>query len=219
MSQPEFMFKKRAVYTGLESFLTNAQLMQAMVLWENKYANEPKFAMRKFVADLCKRNGQTLAQAEVLGKLVRTMALPEEKLLPDPSPEIESYKKHYRVQAKVERRSPEVEVFQLLLSGLLDGLRPSIRESVIRYAIDGLHAMDISTGLRRELVFWLKGESTIIYMPVVDVHQLRGTINMFYVAICEYIGPIKADQLLAQEVRRLSDNKEERVQSLINKLI
>lgn len=219
MPSAEFLIKKRAVYTGLQSFLTSAQLMQAMILWENKYANEPKFAMRKFVADLCKKYGKSLAEAEVLGKLIRTMALPENKLLPDPSVEIDFYKKHFNVKSRVIKRSIELMVFMEFMEELIKRLPFDVHRTVKSYLIDGLHSIDISTSFRREMVFWLKGKTKTVEMPSVDIHQMRMVINFTYVALCEYVGPIQADQMLGEVVQQLQRMHDKSVEAIVMKLI
>lgn len=193
--------------------------MQAMILWENKYANEPKFAMRKFVADLGKRYGKTLAEAEVLSKLIRTMALPENKLLPDPSTEIDFYKKHFNIKSKVIKRSSELMVFMQFMEELIKELPFDVHRTVKQFLVEGLHSVDISTSFRRELVFWLKGKTATVEMPSVDVHQMRLVINFTYVALCEYVGPMQADQILGEVVNRLKRNNNKSVEAIIMKLI
>lgn len=220
MSSPEFLFKKRAVYTGLESFLSTSQLMQAMILWENKYAQEPKFAMRQFVADLCKRYGKNLAQSEVLGKLVRAMDAPEAQLLPDPSQEIDVYRRQFNIRTKIENRSLELKVFQLFLTELFDALDPDVQFEVKRNLTLGEFDEEISTSFRREFIFWMNGRSSQIEMPVVDVHQLRAMVNQAYVVICEAIGPVEADKVLSDTVYAVKrSNKVEGANNIVNKLI
>lgn len=82
---------KRVLFTGLQPFLRDSQLNEAIYLWECKYAKAPTFSLRYYVNELQKSISLNVAPKTLFMNIMKTMALPENELLPDPTPRVNAY--------------------------------------------------------------------------------------------------------------------------------
>ena len=93
MNKQDHIRRKRALYTGLQPFLRDTELMDALILWESQYANTPTFSVRYFLADLIQKVPRPLETKRLLVNLVSSLGKNENELLPDPSKALEAYKR------------------------------------------------------------------------------------------------------------------------------
>jgi len=219
MNNTELTLRKRALYTGLQPFLRDTELMEALILWESRYADQPKFGLRYYVADLLKSLERPVEHKQLLVHLVATMNKPEEQLLPDPSPALIAYKTRRRTSAYASYTLAEVEAFSILVDKWLSLVQSPAAMDIGNFVQRNLGGLKINTDLKLQVEQWLQDENQRIKVPRVDLQDLRKIINLFYIGFCEYLGPPRADVLLAEAVTRLKSNGGAAFSEVFNKLL
>ncbi len=219
MNSTEMILRKRALYTGLQPFLRDTELMEALILWESRYAGQPKFGLRYFVADLVKSLDRPVEHKHLLVHLVATMNKSAEELLPDPTPALSAYKTRRRTSAYATYTLAEVEAFSILVDKWLSLAQSAAAIDIGNFVQRNLGRLNINTDLKLQVERWLEDEQQRIKVPRVDIQDLRKIINLFYIGFCEYMGPTRADTLLAEAVTRLKSNGGAAFSEVFNKLL
>lgn len=219
MDSAELTLRKRALYTGLQPYLRDSELMEALILWESRYADQPKFGLRYYVADLLKSLDRQLEHKHLLVHLVATMNKPPEQLLPDPSAALSAYKTRRRTSAYATYTLAEVEAFSILVDKWLSLVQSSAAMDIGNFVRRNLGRLNINTDLKLQVEQWLEDENQRIKVPRVDLQDLRKIINLFYIGFCEYLGPTRTDVLLAEAVSRLKSNGGAAFSEVFNKLL
>lgn len=219
MNSTEMTLRKRALYTGLQPFLRDTELMEALILWESRYAGQPKFGLRYFVADLVKSLDRPVEHKHLLVHLVATMNKSAEELLPDPTPALSAYKTRRRTSAYATYTLAEVEAFSILVDKWLSLAQSAAAIDIGHFVQRNLGRLNINTDLKLQVERWLEDEQQRIKVPRVDIQDLRKIINLFYIGFCEYMGPTRADTLLAEAVARLKSNGGAAFSEVFNKLL
>ena len=219
MNSTEMTLRKRALYTGLQPFLRDTELMEALILWESRYAGQPKFGLRYFVADLVKSLDRPVEHKHLLVHLVATMNKPADELLPDPTAALSAYKTRRRTSAYATYTLAEVEAFSVLVDKWLSLAQSAAAIDIGNFVQRNLGRLNINTDLKLQVERWLEDENQRIKVPRVDIQDLRKIINLFYIGFCEYLGPSRADTLLAEAVTRLKSNGGAAFSDVFNKLL
>jgi hypothetical protein len=219
MNSTEMTLRKRALYTGLQPFLRDTELMEALILWESRYTDQPKFGLRYFVADLVKSLERPVEHKHLLVHLVATMNKPADELLPDPTAALSAYKTRRRTSAYATYTLAEVEAFSILVDKWLSLTQSAAAIDIGHFVQRNLGRLNINTDLKVQVEHWLEDEKQRIKVPRVDIQDLRKIINLFYIGFCEYLGPTRADTLLAEAVTRLKSNGGAAFSELFNKLL
>jgi len=219
MNSTEMTLRKRALYTGLQPFLRDTELMEALILWESRYTDQPKFGLRYFVADLVKSLERPVEHKHLLVHLVATMNKPADELLPDPTAALSAYKTRRRTSAYATYTLAEVEAFSTLIDKWLSLTQSAAAIDIGHFVQRNLGRLNINTDLKVQVEHWLEDEKQRIKVPRVDIQDLRKIINLFYIGFCEYLGPTRADTLLAEAVTRLKSNGGAAFGELFNKLL
>lgn len=211
--------KKRAIYTGLYPYLESDNLVRAMILWEQKYADNPSFAVQHFINDICLGNDLKSLRRDMLLNLVKTLVLPDEELMPDPSMRIAMYRREHKIAESTEYTSRELVVFQKLVIALMEQISVDIRVSIKDYVLDNLAKSKIDSSIKRQLQLWLSKQVSAMKVAAPDIDDLRKVINFFYVGFCEYAGPVETDRILGKAVAKVTDNYTNEFASIMRKLL
>lgn len=219
MNSSEMSLRRRALYTGLQPFLRDTELMEALILWESRYADQPKFGLRYYVADLANSLGRSNEHKQMLVHLVATMNKPPGELLPDPAAALSAYKTRRRTSAHVSYTLAEVDAFCMLVDKWLSLVQSPAAIDIGNFVMKNLGRIKISTDLRIQTERWLEDANQHIRVPRVEIQELRRIINLFYIGFCEYLGPVRADALLEETITRLKSNGGAAFRDIFNKLL
>lgn len=195
--------RRRAIYTGLVGHFPEEEVLPLLSLWEAKYADKPPFALNEFLAEVVQRTGRKLERARLYRELVGALTGPPSNLLPDPAPRLQAWRQGEGVVAE-EVSGPDAlarQTFELLsreLFGLLDAdMVPRLR----RFAAGNLTGMQVETELRLRLRGWLE-QGGSLGLTALNLEQLRMLLNLLYIGLCEFLGPVTADQVLTRAVQK-----------------
>lgn len=194
----DITLRRRAIYTGMRPYFDDHELYNAVVMWQNDYAEKPKFALSVFVARCCTHAELKAQRAKILASIFSAMELPEAQLLPDPLSEVKDNGK--LIPAAQHTQDAKTAVFEVLLKQLLIKFNESDEASIRSFLTGNLSQFQTDERRLMHLREWLAGRVPTLGANY-DVPMLQKLVNLMYVAMCEYVGPVKADQYLAASIK------------------
>lgn len=206
MNLRDLNFKKRALYTGLRPFLKDEELMEALLIWENRYVHQSKFSLRYFTADVARQMKREQDEKVMLLNLVVTMNKPESELLPDPSPALSTYKKAKVANHNTQSQPREIQAISLLINKWLELAKSPEAIDVGKFVTHNVERLNIDRDLQVEFVRWMQDASYKMQPSRIRFQDLRKLINLFYVGFSEYFGIKRTDSLLKEAEQSLKNN-------------
>ncbi|MBB1520084.1 hypothetical protein [Aquipseudomonas guryensis] len=195
--------RRRAIYTGLAGHFGEDELLPLLSLWEAKYADKPPFALNEFLAEVAQRSGRKLERARLYRELVGALTGPTSNLLPDPAPRVHAWRQGEGLEAE-EVSGPDAlarQTFDALSQALFGLLDPEMVPRLRRFAAGNLNGMQVETELRLRLRGWLE-QGGSLGLTALTLEHLRVLLNLLYIGLCEYLGPVTADQVLTRAVQK-----------------
>ena len=169
--------RSAAIKVALGAFLDPQQTARAVGLWHEKYAAQPTFSVQYFVRECCALFGVESLRNQLVQSLVLELDGP--------------------------RAEADVLTFQLLFRALTDSAGQLRGREISRYVADGLVKMPLAKDVKRSLELWLNRDMPVIE-AVVPIPVMVTLVNRAYIGLCEYCGPVKADQMLHECVGRVA---------------
>ncbi|MGY1490073.1 hypothetical protein ACW4YW_11710 [Methylobacillus pratensis] len=195
----DIVLRRRAIFTGLRPFLNDEELLPAVALWEREYAGQPVFALSGFIARCCTRPALKAQRGQMLRAVIGAMELPEGQLLPDPGAQSGSVATAQRTTSL--SADDKTSMFVILLQAMLLLVDPALQGAVRNRLLQQLDRQKFEGVRQQELHEWLAGHNPALPHSY-SLDLLRSFINQAYVVMCEALGPVRADQLLAQAIRQ-----------------
>ncbi|PIA67757.1 hypothetical protein [Pseudomonas sediminis] len=196
--------RRRAIYTGLAGHFSDEEVWPLLALWENKYAEQPPFALNGFLAEVVLRTERKLERARLYRELVGALTGPPSQLLPDPEEQLAAWRqgRNEAVRQVATPDSAAQTTFLALNQALLEQLDGTQQAALRRFAAGNLSGMGVSSELSTRLRIWLEqgGGDGIANL---GLEQLRKLLNLLYIGLCEFLGPVRADRVLSQAVNRV----------------
>ncbi|MBB2494544.1 hypothetical protein [Aquipseudomonas ullengensis] len=196
--------RRRAIYTGLAGHFPEDEIMPLLSLWEAKYSDKPPFALNEFLAEVVQRSGRKLERARLYRELVGALTGPATELLPDPAPRLQAWRRG-EGQAAEEVSGPDAlarQTFDTLSQTLFSLLDPELVPRLRRFAAGNLTGMQVDTELRLRLRGWLE-QGGSLGLTALTLEHLRVLLNLLYIGLCEFLGPVLADQVLTRAVQKV----------------
>lgn len=193
----DIALRRRAILTGLRPFLDDDALFLAVALWAREYANQPPFALSGFVAKCCARAELKAQRGQMLRAIITAMELPPSQLLLDPGSQGEAL----APIAEHARLNDQTQMFSLLLSALIS-LSDASMQSIIRSRLlQQFTKQTLEPEPHQVMQDWLAGDVAALTQNY-DLELLQALVNQAYVVMCEVLGPVKTDRLLANAIRQ-----------------
>jgi hypothetical protein len=190
--------RRRAVYTGLRPFFNDLELSHALITWERDFSQKPTFALNVFIARCCTTPELKEKRGEILRAVIYAMDLPLSQLLPDPQKQMRS-EAELKADAQYELDNITAS-FVALLTAMLGKYDFSTQSGIRNFVVENLNKAKLEERSAQRMREWLSGQSTYLAADY-NIDVLQKLVNLAYVAMCEYAGPVKADQLLAQALK------------------
>lgn len=192
--------RRRAIYTGLAGHFGEDELLPLLALWEAKYADKPPFALNEFLAEVAARTEHKLERARLYRELVGALTGPLSALLPDPAAKLQVWRQRAGIVAPELGADLQARrTFEALSQALFNLLEPALVPRLRRFAAGNLGGMQLDGELRLRLRSWLE-QGPAAGLGALSLEHLRMLLNLLYIGLCEYLGPVAADQLLSKAV-------------------
>lgn len=191
MAEQAIAFRRRAIVTGLQPYLQHDQLQQMLALWEQEFAHLPASALHRFIIKCCHTESLKQQRMDMLRSVIQAHDMPEEKLLPDPR----------ALFAQADENAPDeaTKVFCELMQKIFQKSGADIHQALRRILIEHLPRLTLSPKQLLSVNQWLHGHQSSPGIPLPQA-GMRAMVSLVYVDLCEYLGPVKADLLLASAV-------------------
>lgn len=192
--------RRRAVYTGLRPFFNDLEISKVLELWERDFSQKPMFALNVFIARCCTTPELKAKRGELLRAVIYAMDLPPGQLLPDP---VKSLKTEAEIRAESDHKLDNLtNTFVLLLAAMLAKYDLATQAGIRNFMIENIDKLKFEPRGAQRMRDWLSGQSSNLAADY-KIDVLQKLVNLAYVAMCEYVGPVKADQLLAQALKEV----------------
>lgn len=205
--------RRRAVFVGLSPFLDEERVVAALWLWEKEFAMGPALALHGFVSRICEQAGLLARRQEVYRSLIHAMTRDAEELDQDPAQTMEAFRQRSMVQgfekasyspAAAEASSvAEARVFTVVMESFLGSAneaRPGAVLQVSHYIVAKLADLQLPQEAFDQLRDWLMRHRAQLDISM-SIRDRRAVLHLAYVAACEYLGPVAADQLLSRAIK------------------
>ncbi|MCU1715520.1 hypothetical protein [Pseudomonas sp. 5P_3.1_Bac2] len=194
--------RRRAIFTGLSGHFAGDELLAVLALWEAKYADKPPFALNEFLAEVAQHTERKLERAKLYRELVGALTGPLSGLLADPEAQLRSWRQRTGGANLLddEQEQQARKTFEALVRSLLNSLNTDIEPRLRRFAVGNLAGFEALPEQRMQARAWLEQDVSLLGSSL-GVKHLRQLLNLLYVGLCEYLGPVVADQRLSQAVQ------------------
>ena len=179
-----FAMKRMAIANALAPYLSQETLEEALIIWEHKYSHQPTFALQRFISEFCDNN-----VAGQRSKILQALFL---ALNNSPS---------NTAEADTPPISPVLTqgataCFELLLTNILTVLAHDQQQKVRLLTIKQLDSLKLNVIIERDLKAFFSQGYTFPSSFYMEIKAMRRCLNLMYVALCDVLGPVKADSIL-----------------------
>lgn len=195
MNKRSLSERRRAIYTGLQPFFDEPGLMQALTHWENRYADQPSLALQRFVADICHNSGLKDKRASILRSLLHAMGQDSSELLADPRGQDAA------IAGKPETASVSMAYAELMLA-MMSQVDDSLQHKLRIELFAALRHRQLPLTILEALQNWL-GTRQALKLNNAPTALLQKLLNQYYILLCENVGPVRADKILARGVSQV----------------
>lgn len=204
--------KRKAVEEALMPFIHGKTLANALVLWDEKYAHQPTFALQHYLRELCSDIEVAHMRSRMLQALVSAFSsLQDDRQSRAPA----SDPKPSTPPVARANSSPILAMFMALVENLIDTPGGDASTRIRLYVLENLEKIPLPTHERWAFQGWLN-QMAPLTGTTPNINTMQQVINLAYVALCEYLGPIKADQILQNTVSQMQKaHPSTNVQSLL----
>lgn len=192
----DLVLKRRAIYTGLKPFLNAAEMAPALSMWETEFSSKPNYALANFVTRCCTTDALRRIRTQILSALIAALESPESLLLSDPGSQVGRLTMSDESAREVVLDAKN-SIFIALSTQLWAAVDEMTEKSIIDFTLRNLAHLKLSSEHANSLKDWFINRSTKFPCNF-ELATLQKLINLNYIALCEYYGPVKADRLLSQ---------------------
>jgi hypothetical protein len=193
--------KKMAIANALSPYLSQEGLTHALQIWEHKYAHQPTFAMQRFISEFLDSN-----QSGQRSRILQALFLALHNAAPEPATAAAA---EPVATANVYSNLSALRVFSDLVERIL-ALVPREQDNRMRLLVlDLLPQLKLDDPAYRDLYAWLSQRYSLPPQFRLSQPDMRRFINLVYVALCNLMGPVRADSLLHEAVVRTEQSSRE----------
>ena len=193
--------KRQAIQQALSPFIQGNQLASALILWDEKYAHQNHFALQHYLRELCHDVEIAHLRSRMLQALVGAFSTLQDERQARQQ-QAQRVRKNIDIK-QAEGVNRELLVFVALIEKLIEGLHDDMATRTRLYILENLTKVKISSQERWALQQWLNRITPLKTDMELDHTVMQHVINLAYVAVCEYLGPSKADQVLQSSVSQI----------------
>lgn len=209
--------RRRAAFMTLSEVLEGEQLMRAMWMLEERDQSANKFTFIGFVgvtAELLGINSSIVTS--FYPKLNHNLDLADEQLVDDPMLQMLEYRgksnkqpavnqesatpiEQIKKASKNTRGSPEMNVFAALISQIVSEAGYPQAESYHAFKMafkDEIASAKLEDANRKQILAWVDVLSLKAFNSNIALAELTTIVHCLYIALCEALGPVKADKVL-----------------------
>lgn len=189
--------KKLAIEGALTPYLNDDHLLRALRIWEEKYSQQPTFALQRFINEFCDTATLMAQRSQILQSLIRALSGTDGRPKDKPMTTDEATAPAIRAAGKPDG---SIDSFSHLIDDVFTRTPGDMHVKIRLYLLENLPGMKLPLLTQRALHAWLSQQYRIPDDIRIDEQALSHLINLCYISLCEFMGPVKADKLLHDAV-------------------
>lgn len=210
--------KRQAVEEGLKPFLPDDYLQDTLEFWDLHYSHEPAFVLQRFLNEICTTAGLKAQRAQMLQSILLALSVRERENQPALK-KTRAAKAGLRHLESVDIVLPSfngdqqsqalMQCFTALSQRLFRTAPAQIDRSLRLYLMDTVLKLKMGSDTIHALRLWAGTDMEVAPNTLLTIEEMQQVINLIYSALCEYVGPVKADRQLSMAIRFLEENHPE----------
>jgi hypothetical protein len=176
-----------------------------MLIWQDKYAKDEGFSARYFANEVAALTHNKVAPKQILISVIAELTS-NKNHAEDPAPLINQYRFNQQRSSNQFFKLPELEAFTVLTQKILSLCPESVQRSLRLSMMTNIAHLSIDANLSLQVMRWFGDHTLAINASSVNLKDLRQLVSLLYGELCEAIGPVKSDNLLATALQRLENN-------------
>lgn len=189
--------KKFAIEGALTPYLSEAHLVRAIRIWEEKYSGQPTFALQRFINEFCDNATLMAQRSQILQSLIRALSGADGRPLEQ---SIFQRETPAAPTSPVVMADGLVDCFSQLMEAVFTNMPGDMHVRARLFLLENLPGMKLPALSQRSLQAWLSQQYRIPSDVILEEKTLRHLVNLVYISLCEFMGPVKADKLLHEAV-------------------
>lgn len=197
----QHVLQRRAVYTVLQDWLNDDKLLEALLVFEEHHQGKPSIAIHEYLTRISHLFEHKMDTKQIRRKLMEVLVRRSSDLAPDPLPLLQKA----RAQASSELFDVQPSAEQLALHELISSLMrstPSLQRKQLHERLANQLKKRFVNGNFDMLAQYLISDNPQ-FLARFDDNALRDFFTIIYVASCEVLGPVKADQWFGAAVHQI----------------
>ena len=195
------VLQRRAIYTVLRRWLSEEKLLQALHIFEQGHRNRPSIAIHGYLSEIAHLLGDEVDTKLVRRNLMTVLVCgPDDiELAPDPLPLIRRAQTN---GAFGEQQTGEQNlVLHQLISDLLRCM-PATQRKVFHVTLAKQLKRKFVNGSQHQLTQYFVSNQPR-FLASLSEKELREFLSLVYVASCEVLGPVQADQHFGNAIQQI----------------
>ena len=206
--------KRQAVEEGLRPFLPNDYLQDILEVWELHYSHEPACVLQRFLNEICTTAGLKAQRSQMLQSVLLALSARERENQPaikktrPGKPILRSADLLDIAPSVTQDQQAQVlmQCFTALSQRLLITAPAQIDRSLRLYLMETIPKLKMDSDCIHALRLLTGTDMDAPPASLLSIEEMQQVINLIYSALCEYIGPVKADRQLSMAVKLLEEN-------------
>ena len=186
--------QRRVIYTVLQNWLSEDKLLQAIEAFEQHHKGQPSIAIHDYLTRIAPLFDPQTDTKQIRRNLMLLLVCGSEELAPDPLPLLKQAQSESEANLFSAQPSPQQLALHNLISDLMQGT-PAKQRKVLHAELAKQLRLQFVNGSQQQLSQYLVSNNPQFLVKLTDT-ELRNFFSMMYVACCDILGPVKADQHL-----------------------
>lgn len=226
-NEKEVAKRRKAIYSGLADFLEKEEVLSALWIWEKEFGKTSSAfdSLYSFTKRVCEQFNRANIRSEIHNSLLNAMLMPENELGADPHremlamqstspaavkvaapPKIESVvTTKVPVEEELAKNAPAPNVvFSVLLQSILTQIDKQRKEDGVEcrnYLAEIILKLQLSSIANIELRGFILTQKPKFLLKAYSREQMSQLLHILYVWMCQCVGPVMSDNIMATALR------------------
>ncbi len=190
---------RRAIFSATEKFLSLENRYRALIIFEKKHISRVPFDAQDYMTDLCQSPALKEKRSEMLQLLAKFLNTHIDQLPADPELELARYKTKNPELMTTSNADHSTRACVLVIQNIFSSLNADEQFKAKGKVLNSVNKSDMASMAKSSIQSWLTGGNKL-KMDHTELNDRQLLINLLYTAVCEFRGPVLADQMLNKVV-------------------
>lgn len=227
LNEQEAAKRRKAIHYGLAEFLEKQELLSALWIWEKEFGKTPSAfdSLYSFTKRVCEHFNKISIRSDIHNSLLNAMLMPENELGTDPHREMLAMQSTspppakaivppkpaaavtttVSVEEELAKNIPAANiVFSVLLQSILNQIDKQRKEDGVEcrnYLAEIILKLQLSSIANIELRGFILTQKPKFLLKAYSREQMSQLLHTLYIWMCQYVGPVMSDTIMATALR------------------